>query len=81
MVSGPDASMLPSRRIAGFNLGIEYSFLFERDNNLIIEAKSLVNTCFPDLSPLSMLIMAGICPLCKKVCLTAIKLITKLKWQ
>ena len=32
MVSGPDTSMLPSRRIAGLNLGIQFSFLLERDN-------------------------------------------------
>ena len=31
MVSGPDTSMLPSRRIAGLSLAIEYSFLLERD--------------------------------------------------
>ena len=34
MVSGPDTSKLPSRRIAGFNLGIQFSFLLERDNEL-----------------------------------------------
>lgn len=35
MVSGPDTSKLPSRRIAGFNLGIQFSFLLELDNNII----------------------------------------------